>query len=193
MSYDSLAAILRYPEGDYHRAVLAASEAFPEELSDFADFATEATPIELEDLYIRTFDIHAICFLEVGYVLFGEDYKRGHLLVKLHEVLNEFGIDPRGELADHLPTLLDLLPKLRAARPEEAGALVEKLILPALVKMLDGFADKGNVFAGPLQAVRSILRRDYPECAEAADKAPRNIINLPAYRNNEMMGDAHDV
>jgi nitrate reductase assembly molybdenum cofactor insertion protein NarJ len=166
MSYEILAEALRYPEGD------------PEK----------------EDLYIRTFDIHAICFLEVGYVLFGEDYKRGHLLVKLHEVLKEFGIDPRGELADHLPTLLELLPKLRSARPEEAEALVEKIIFPALEKMLQGFAKGGNPYAEPLKAVREVLERDYPGCRGAAP-APgpgARLIPLPAYRNDEMTGDAYD-
>lgn len=184
MNYGALATILRYPGPDYHRAVLAASEEFPGELSEFASLAAASTSVELEDLYIRTFDIHAICFLEVGYVLFGEDYKRGHLLVKLHEILKEFGIDPRGELADHLPTLLELLPRLGAARPDEAEALVEKLMLPALEKMLQGFAEKGNVFAGPVRAVRELLRRDYPNCAAASYRAPRNVLNLPAYRNN---------
>lgn len=188
MIYDALATVLRYPEGDYHRAVLAASEDFPEELADFAELASSSTHVDLEDLYIRTFDIQAICFLEVGYVLFGEDYKRGHLLVKLHDVLKEFGVDPRGELADHLPTLLELLPRLRAIRPLEAEAIVEKLILPALGKMLQGFADKGNVFSGPIQAVHSLLHRDYPHCAEAAYCAPRNVLDLPAYRNEEILG-----
>jgi nitrate reductase assembly molybdenum cofactor insertion protein NarJ len=167
MSYEILAESLRYPEGD------------PEK----------------EDLYIRTFDIHAICFLEVGYVLFGEDYKRGHLLVKLHDVLREFGIDPRGELADHLPTLLELLPKLRAVRPDEAEALAEKLIHPALEKMLQGFAENGNPYAEPLKAVKTLLESDYPNCrCDSASSGRFRTIDLPAYRNDEFLeGDGRDL
>ena len=160
-AYDTLAEFLRYPAGD----------------------------VEMEELYTNTFDIHAICFLEVGYVLFGEDYKRGHLLVKLQELHREFGVDCGSELADHLPNLLTLLPRLNNARPEEAEALVGKIILPALEKMLQGFAKGGNPYAEPLSAVREILERDYP-CTGMARHA--RTIDLPAYRNDEMTGDAYD-
>lgn len=161
MNYEILADFLRYPAGD----------------------------TEMEELYTNTFDIHAICFLEVGYVLFGEDYKRGHLLVKLQELLQEFDVDSGHELADHLPNLLTLLPRLNDARPEEAKALVGKIILPALDKMLQGFSEKGNPYAEPLKAVKSLLESDFPDCRGEARLRP---IELPAYRNNEFLGSDSD-
>ena len=182
-AYSLLATILRYPGADYYPAVLSMQTLSPEILSAFADWVATSTENELDDLYVKTFDIHAICFLEVGYVLFGEDYKRGHLLVKLQELHHEFGVDCGVELADHLPNLLHLLPLLKAARPEESQALVEKIVLPALDKMLEGFAEKGNVFAGPLKAVKEILERDY-DCKGMSPHAPAdNLIHLPAYKN----------
>ena len=66
------------------------------------------------ELYLRTFDVQAITTLDIGYVLFGEDYKRGALLAGLSaehkKVSNDCGI----ELADHLPNVLRLLPKMEA-------------------------------------------------------------------------------
>lgn len=126
-----LADFLRYPEGD----------------------------LEMEELYTRTFDIQAVAYLDVGYVLFGEDYKRGHFLVKMQSLHQEYGNDCGTELPDHLPNILTLLPKL--ADQEEAEGLVGKLVLPAIDKMVAGFGDHGNVYLDVLKSVSEVLKEDY--------------------------------
>ena len=132
--YSELASLLRYPVAD----------------------------AGLEELYTRTFDIQAPCTLDVGYVLFGEDYKRGHFLVKMHELQNQYENDCGTELADHLPNILTLLEKMKETDPEQAEDLVKKIVLPALEKMLQRFsADTENIYAGRLRDVDLRLRRDF--------------------------------
>lgn len=129
--YPLLADFLRYPEGD----------------------------LEMEELYTRTFDIQAIAYLDVGYVLFGEDYKRGHFLVKMQALQQECGNDCGTELPDHLPNILTLLPRMADRR--EAQDLVGKLVLPAIDKMVEGFGDHGNVYLDVLKSVSAVLKEDY--------------------------------
>lgn len=129
-TYSILADFLRYPEGDP----------------------------DMEELYTRTFDIQAIAHLDVGYVLFGEDYKRGHFLVKMQALQSEHRNDCGTELSDHLPNVLTLLVKMKN---EEAAELAGKIVLPAVTKMLEGFSDKGNLYGEVLQAVRETLKQDF--------------------------------
>ena len=66
-----------------------------------------------QEYYISTFDVQAICFLDIGYVLFGEDYKRGIFLVNIKKEQIKAGNDCGSELPDHLPNILTLLPKMQ--------------------------------------------------------------------------------
>ena len=128
--YSLLADFLRYPEGDS----------------------------EMEELYTRTFDIQALCCLEVGYILFGEDYKRGQLLVKLLSLHRDHDNFCGTDLADHLTNILTLLPKLD---PEEAKEFVGRLVLPAVEKMTESFKDSGNPYGTVLQTISGILKEDF--------------------------------
>jgi nitrate reductase assembly molybdenum cofactor insertion protein NarJ len=102
----------------------------------FLDGLPERTP-DLQELHTRTFDVQALTTLDVGYVLFGDDYKRGALLSNLNREHGRAGNDCRGELADHLPNVLRLLPKLEDA--ELRNELAEHLLIPALMLMLREF------------------------------------------------------
>lgn len=123
----------------------------------------EAESIEnLEEAYTNTFDIQAVCPLEVGYTLFGEDYKRGEFLVRMSELHKEHDTALiNSELGDYLPNVLRLLSKM----PDEEfkKEFIEKLILPALSKMLKNFDDKKgmNPFSRPLRVMNEYLSSLY--------------------------------
>ncbi len=91
--YPVLASLLDYPASDF-RDVAGQGQAIidqhhPEAARHFAvlrDYFAK-TPLEqVEETYARTFDVNAVCHLDVGYQLFGEYYKRGALLVELSRV-----------------------------------------------------------------------------------------------------------
>jgi len=100
----------------------------------------EALPqrtLDLQELHTRTFEVQAVTTLGTGYVLFGDDYKRGALLSNLNREHNDAENDCGGELADHLPNVLRLIPKLKDHDLREE--LVEQILVPALMLMIREF------------------------------------------------------
>ena len=93
--------------------------------------------VDLQELHTRSFDVQSITTLDIGYVLFGDDYKRAELLSHLTAEHRQAGNDCGGELADHLPNMLRLIPKLN--NPELLGELVREILLPALLLMIREF------------------------------------------------------
>lgn len=109
---------------------------------EFTEFARTISPWKWEEIYTRTFDVQAITTLDAGYVLFGDDYKRGELLVNLSKEHTKAGNDCETELADHLPNLLRLLYKV--SDKDFKDDLIYLIIKPALKKIINEF-DSRNI------------------------------------------------
>jgi nitrate reductase molybdenum cofactor assembly chaperone NarJ/NarW len=157
--YDALAAVLSYPGEDYparvQEAVLAAPAELAPQLQTFAMGLAGQSTLELQELYTVTFDLNPVCSLELGWHLFGENYDRGLLLVRLRGLLRQYGIAESVELPDHLSHALLLLGRMdEDARREFAIAIV----LPAIGKMLDAFREKQNPYEKVLTALKTELR-----------------------------------
>ncbi len=142
--YDLLAGLFMYPQPgfagivDYAQAYL--NERYPKaakELADFTEFVAGASQNVLEELFTRSFDVQSVTTLDLGYVLFGDDYKRGAMLVNLNMEHKEVENDCHTELSDHLPNVLRLLYKMR--KPDLRAELVDKIIAPALRKIIGEF------------------------------------------------------
>ena len=165
--YSYLADTLSYPKSEYAATVAKCGEALTADFpavrpyfTEMLQFVSTADAARLEESYTSTFDINAVCHLDVGYQLFGEDYKRGALLVELSRVQREAGAPVGTELADHLPVLLRLLPKMKDS--EERTELVRRLILPAIEKMIASFPEaSANVYRSSLRVAASVLETDF--------------------------------
>lgn len=107
-----------------------------DEAGRFLDAIAEKT-LDQQELHTRTFDVQSITTLDIGYVLFGDDYKRAKLLSHLAREHKQVDNDCRGELADHLPNVLRLIPKLSDA--ELVAELVREILVPALTLMIREF------------------------------------------------------
>ncbi|MBK7975543.1 MAG: hypothetical protein IPK07_20415 [Deltaproteobacteria bacterium] len=94
-------------------------------------------PTARAELFLRTFDVQPITTLDLGYVLFGEDYKRGALLAGLSAEHTRAGNACGLELGDHLPNVLRLLPRI--TDPEVREELVSVIVAPAVRQMLQEF------------------------------------------------------
>ena len=153
------------------------------EVELFLDAIPERT-LDLQELHTRTFDVQALTTLGTGYVLFGDDYKRGALLSNLNSEHNEADNNCRGELADHLPNVLRLIPKLKDRDLLEE--LVEQILVPALMLMIREFDPEriakkntnyrkhyktlidpasgcdSTIYRLALEAVLKVLARDFP-------------------------------
>ena len=111
------------------------------EVEHFLD-AIPDTTLDLQELHTRTFDVQSLTTLDIGYVLFGDDYKRGALLSNLRREHAQAENDCGGELADHLPNLLRLIPKLKDQNLLDE--LVRQILVPALMLMIREF-DPGRI------------------------------------------------
>ena len=187
--YGEIAALVDFPRpglaGRGRSLLESLGERCPEaarEVEDFLDAIPPAT-LDQQELHTRTFDVQSLTTLDVGYVLFGDDYKRGALLSSLNQEHQRASNDCGGELADYLPNLLRLIPKLedREVRDE----LVEQILVPAVMLMIREFdparIEKKNanyrkhyktlidpapvgdptVYCRALQAVLHVLERDF--------------------------------
>jgi len=162
--YNALVGLLTYPEADYPQRIEASVQVAPEEcrgqLKQFAVQMRGRAADELQELFTQTFDLNPMCSLELGWHLFGENYERGQLLVKVREELRRHRLEESTELPDHLTHVLRLVERMEH---EAAADFVAACVLPALEKMLMAMHGKENPFENVLLAVRSLLRRQFPE------------------------------
>lgn len=189
LQYHTLVELFTYPAAGFPHKVRE-TQAFLDaqypaagaELKPFTEFVSGASPTELEELFNRSFEVQAITTLDIGYVLFGDDYKRGALLVNLNREHRDAGVDCGNELADHLPNVLRLL--ARMSDIELRAELVQKIVAPALRKIISEFspgkiaqknavyqkhhktlierpAHHGTVYQFPLKALYRVLESDF--------------------------------
>jgi len=187
--YARLAGLFSYPDLRFGEKVLEIQGFLDdtcleaaEHLKAFTEFAEGASLVDLEEVFTRSFDVQAVTTLDLGYVLFGDDYKRGELMVKLNGEHNEAGVDCGTELPDHLPNILRLLSAMQ--KPELREELVQKIIAPALQKIIGEFDPKKVktknavylknhktlietsdpyriIYRKPLQALYTVMERDF--------------------------------
>ena len=179
-----------------------------EEFTRFSEFMKDSSKDEIEEIFGKTFHIQAICFLDLGYVIFGEDYKRGEFLVNMKKEQREAGIDCGIELADNLPNVLTLL----AIHKNESfvNELMVMIMIPALEKMLSEFDDRktqirekvlnkkqkviimrgikdGNIYKNALSAILMIFKKDFENI-----KYESEVEIVPAYSKAFVHSDCSD-
>lgn len=146
IQYNYLADLFRYPNDGYKERVNACYEYLQKnyplasiKLEPFVKYVNEHTDFEVEEIFGKTFHIQAICYLDIGYVLFAEDYKRGEFLVQMKKEQEKINNDCGEELADNLPNVLVFMAKMQDEEfLKEFGVRIMK---PALSKMMQEFEE----------------------------------------------------
>ncbi len=201
--YNDLAGLFDFPGPEYRpqakRLLTFLAEHYPQaatELQLFLDVIPDSEN-SLQELYTRTFEIQSLTTLGIGYILFGDDYKRGDLLANLNREHGLAGTDCHGELADHLPNVLRLIPLLQD--DDLRQELVADLLLPAVALMIQEFdperilkkdenyqkhyktlietpvTDK-TIFCRPFKALLQVLSTDF-QTAAASGMAAEIVAN----------------
>jgi nitrate reductase delta subunit len=159
--FGQLAALFEYPsEGYVERArdcAAAIESEQPQAAALFNQFCREIDGLstdELQELFTRTFDLNPACTLEIGWQLYGEDYRRGEFLVHMRQGLREKELSESAELPDHLTHALALLGRLE---PDEASEFAGRFLLPALDKMLAAWKKDRNAYAALLESTFTLL------------------------------------
>lgn len=145
IQYQILAPLFEYPNAEYPGIVRDIKEFLSGRYSDAAadlDRFLELLPVDdlqaMQELFIRSFDVQAATTLDVGYVLFGDDYKRGILLANLNQEHRAAGIDTGTELGDYVPNLLRLMAVIEDE--EVLHDLAYAILGPALLEMIGEFS-----------------------------------------------------
>lgn len=207
--YNILADVFRYPEEDFpvvvNRCQQFLEQTYPEaamELSIFANYIHHHSRDEQEELYTKTFDVQPVCYLDLGYVIFGEDYKRGAFLLHMQEEQLKVGNDCGTDLPDNICNILTLF--LKTNDQQFIEELAVKILIPGVKKMIGEFEQSrielktkvlrklhsaiiqeelntGNVYRNAFSALLSVLEKDFEgvHFEEAKDPA----INLQHHQS----------
>ncbi len=145
IQYRLLAPLFEYPRAGYPDRVRDIHEFLSGRYSDASaelDRFIELLPADdlqtMQELFTRSFDVQAATTLDVGYVLFGDDYKRGMLLANLNREHRNAGVDTGTELADYIPNLLRLMAVIEDE--EVLQDLAYAILGPALLEMIGEFS-----------------------------------------------------
>lgn len=177
--YTLLADLFQYPDGGYQQKMKVIqnflNDNYPEADEDIDTFV-ELLPADdlntMEELYIRSFDVQSITTMDIGYILFGDDYKRGELLANLNREHKQADNDCGSELGDHLPNLLRLISKLDDQ--ELIVEMIEELIVPALAKMISEFEP------GRMKKKNELYEKHYKTLIETPEEG--SLIYLSALK-----------
>jgi nitrate reductase molybdenum cofactor assembly chaperone len=166
--YEILASSLEYPGEDWNPRLERCKQWLtirePDFAVEFIRFRRKVKDLsidKLQELYTQTFDLNPVCTLDIGYHVFGENYKRGELLAKLSETEAPYELGQANQLPDHLPVLLRLLAKLEDE--ELRLALIGEILIPALGKMLEALSQTDNPFRDLIEVISNALRNEVPE------------------------------
>lgn len=202
--YTVLAGLFDYPEHGYAKKVDMAlailQDKYPRLVHHLAGFAEVFPRLPLpvrEEIYMRSFDVQSMTTLDIGYVMFGDDYKRGEILVNLNREHRKYDNDCGSELADHLPNILRLFAKLE--EEELVSEMAHEILGPALRKMIAEFdpariAQKENsykkhyktlietpgegiaLYSAPLKTLYQVLKADFNIRAEEISKTSNDFL-----------------
>lgn len=181
-NYKILGDMFRYPDEDQSENMQVflklISTELPEKAEAFRELIEEHGNLPIhkrQEYFMKTFDVQAICYLDLGYVLFGEDYKRAQLLVNLQNEHKEAGVDCGSELGDHLPNVLTLLSKTTNQEfAEELGFIITT---PAVRFMLMKFKNASNYYKEILEVLLIFLQHDFKGEGLAEYAVPEQAFN----------------
>jgi len=184
--YKYIADLFRYPTDESLKSIRLVQEILAKKdivlaskFEPFVEFHSNKTLTVLEEHYIKTFDVQATCHLDIGYIIFGDDSKRGRFLYHIKEEQEKIANDCGSDLADFLPNMLTLLSKTK--NRELAEELSVSILLPALLDMNRKLETEKSIFSIPLEILISLLKMDFNnskyEPVKIGTKEKPNFLN----------------
>jgi len=186
--YHNLADLFEYPGSDYYDKVAELIKIlqpdYPDamlELEGFYKNLPRENEYSMCDLYSRSFDMQAFTSLDVGYMVFGEDYKRGELLANLSGEFRKVELDFGTEMPDHLSNILRLISKLEdhALRVELEPASIKsknEVYKRHFTTVLEFSVKEGSIFGLAMRALELILNKDFSLDGKLGHKVPLDFM-----------------
>ena len=184
--YKYIADLFRYPTVETLKSIPWVSDYLAQKdivlstkFEPFVEFHSKKSITELEEHYIRTFDVQAICHLDIGYIIFGDDSKRGRFLYHIKEEQENANNDCGSDLADFLPNMLTLLSK--NGNKDFAEELSVSILIPALLHISQKLESENSIFNIPVEILISLLKMDFDnseyEAVKIGSKEKPNFLN----------------
>ncbi len=141
--YAKFSLLFDYPAQNYYKAIAEVKTVLAgkydsalEELEKFEKLIPKDIH-QLQEIYTKSFEVQAVTSLEIGYLLYGDDYTRGDVMVGLSQEHDAVNNDCGYELSDHLTNVLRLISKMK--NQETIKELVRLMIAPAVENMMKEF------------------------------------------------------
>ena len=178
---DAFAKIMMYPEKDYEPKVRECIATLSNEQADVAemisDYLGRVEPLslsEMEELYIKTFDLNKTGTLDLGWHLFGEDYNRGLFLVKVRQYMQLLKVPETTELPDHVSQVLRVIGRMSH---EEANQFAYACVIPSLETIAEGIVQENphdRLVQGLIKLLRGLFEVPvgFDETTESGFAAP---------------------
>jgi len=153
-----VALAMRYPTPDGLVTLHAGVDALPKggaerEMRRFIKDIDKMSFEDLEVLYTSTFDLTPVVAPYVGHLVWADSYERGGFMARLQGAMFAVGVDPDGELPDHLDPILRYL-----SATDEPMSDLKPILVPAVTKMEKTLkkADSKNPYLHVLTATRLV-------------------------------------
>lgn len=206
--YTLLANLFRYPEEDFMLHLKNSQDFLDEfypgagnELRPFSEYMNGCRPDDKQELFTKTFDVQPICYLDLGYVMFGEDYKRGAFLLNMKGEQQKIHNDCGTDLADNICNVMDLMTisnddifiedlvrnifipcvKMMIAEFESARVNLKLKVLRKMHRaIIQEELNHGNVYKNCFTALLSVLITDFGEKVIAPED--ENVLTSSHHR-----------
>lgn len=180
---EALALAYQYPQPGSTKALWERVKDLPKSrakdlLERFLQAISELKLSEREELYTRTLDLTPLTAPNIGYAVYGEDYRRGRLMADLNAEYMHLGIDTAGEIPDHLIPVLRYLAVAETPLPE-----LLQLLGPALQQIIYSLKtlESRNPYLLLLEATLEVVKL----CTKQA-AMPNQSSQIPNVRGSPM-------
>lgn len=159
---NDLSNILFYPGTDYKNHVQSCYEELKkfEKLRSvfevFNNYASLAAQSELEENFTYTFDMNPSYCLDIGWHLFGEDYKRGEFLVTMRGLMRRLNVTDTNELPDHIHHVLQVVNRMEE---NELESFLDEFLRPSL-NIIEKNMDEGNKYFPVIKTLAGVLKTE---------------------------------
>ncbi len=172
-----MAVLFSYPQKEYLPAAQELKKMLSpeqrEQSKEFFAYLENAPFTDVEEHFTKTFDMNPNTCLEVGWHMFGEDYKRGQFLVYMRQSLSSRNIPESVELPDHLSHCLRLLAVLP---DDEAQTYAQSYLVKPLKKIIANL-EENNPYAGLLQLLLDLIKQEL-NVKEVNETSPRRAVSF---------------
>ncbi|MCX7783520.1 MAG: nitrate reductase [Meiothermus sp.] len=183
---ETLALAYQYPQPGSTKALWERMKDLPQSrakdlLGRFLQAISELKLSEREELYTRTLDLTPLTAPNIGYAVYGEDYRRGRLMAELNAEYLRLGIDMAGEIPDHLIPVLRYLGVAEKSLPE-----LLQLLGPALHQILHTLKtlEPGNPYLLLLEATQDAVKPYMKQAAALSEPSAQLPVVMGSLMRN---------